>query len=235
MSERSIRSTTHRLAIIDAALRMEKIGLNKGTAGNISVRWNDGFLVTPSGMPPQRLRPEDIVFVDMEGDPQGTRRPSSEWRFHRDIYAGRPEVEAVVHGHPPFCVALAVLHKSIPPYHYMVAKAGGRDIRCAPYASFGTQALSDHAMAALDDRKACLLANHGMIATGRTLDGAIALAIEVEELAEGYWRALQLGEPFLLSDEEMSSMVTRFAAYGENAQTGDQPAPAGHDKSGDRA
>jgi L-fuculose-phosphate aldolase len=112
-----------------------------------------------------------------------------------------------------------VLHKEIPPYHYMVAKAGGRDIRCAPYASFGTQALSDHAMRALEGRKACLLANHGMIATGAALDGAMSLAVEVEELAEGYWRALQLGEPYLLSDEEMASIVERFASYGENAQT----------------
>lgn len=219
MSESTIRSTTHRLSIIDAAARLEKLGLNKGTAGNISIRWNDGFLITPSGMPPHRLRPEDIVAVDMDGASQGLRKPSSEWRFHRDIYAARPEINAVVHGHPPFCVALAVLHKPIPPYHYMVAKAGGRDIRCAPYASFGTQALSDFAMIALEGRKACLLGNHGMIATGTSLDGAMALAVEVEELAEGYWRALQLGEPILLSDEEMASTVERFAAYGENAQT----------------
>jgi L-fuculose-phosphate aldolase len=208
----------HRLAIIDAAVRLEKLGLNKGTAGNISLRWNEGFLITPSGMPPHRLHPEDIVVVDMDGSPQGRCKPSSEWRFHRDIYAGRPEVNAVVHGHPSFCVALCVLHMAIPPYHYMVAKAGGHDIRCAPYASFGTQALSDHAMVALVDRKACLLANHGMIATGASLDGAMSLAVEVEELAEGYWRARQLGEPILLSDEEMARTVERFAAYGENAQ-----------------
>jgi L-fuculose-phosphate aldolase len=218
MSESTLRSTTHRLSIIDAAARLEKLGLNKGTAGNISIRWNDGFLITPSGMPPNRLHPEDIVAIDADGTPQGRRAPSSEWRFHHDIYAARADVNAVVHGHPPFCVALAVLHKDIPPYHYMVAKAGGRDIRCAPYASFGTQTLSDHATAALEGRRACLLANHGMIATGPSLDGAMSLAIEVEELAEGYWRALQVGTPFLLSDEEMAETVERFAAYGENAQ-----------------
>lgn len=220
MSESAVRSTTQRLSIIDASVRLEKLGINKGTAGNISIRWNDGFLITPSGMPPRVLRPEDIVAVDMDGSYQGIRKPSSEWRFHRDIYAARPEIGAVVHAHPSFCVALAVLHKEIPPYHYMVAKAGGRDIRCAPYASFGTQALSDFAMTALEGRKACLLANHGMIATGTSLDGALSLAVEVEELAEGYWRALQLGEPFLLSDEEMASIVERFATYGANAQTG---------------
>ncbi|PKU23925.1 class II aldolase/adducin family protein [Telmatospirillum siberiense] len=220
MSENTVRSTTQRLSIIDASVRLEKLGLNKGTAGNISIRWNGGFLITPSGMAPHRLHPEDIVAVDMDGSWQGARKPSSEWRFHRDIYAARPEITAVVHAHPSFCVALAVLHKEIPPYHYMVAKAGGRDIRCAPYASFGTQALSDFAMTALEGRKACLLANHGMIATGTSLDGAMALAVEVEELAEGYWRALQLGEPILLSDEEMASTVERFSAYGENAQKG---------------
>ncbi|MTJ82732.1 MAG: class II aldolase [Telmatospirillum sp.] len=220
MSDDTIRSTGHRLAIVDAALRMERIGLNKGTAGNVSVRWKDGFLITPSGMPPRSLKPDDIVYVDMDGVPAGSRKPSSEWRFHRDIYAGRPETGAVGHAHPAFCVALAVTHKAIPPYHYMVAKAGGRDIRCAPYASFGTQELSDHAMAALVGRKACLLANHGMIAIGPVLDSALSLAIEVEELAEGYWRALQIGEPVLLSDQEMESMVERFASYGENAQRG---------------
>lgn len=218
MSDSGIRSTTQRLAVIDAAARLEKSGLNKGTAGNISVRWHGGFLITPSGMPPNRLHPEDIVAMDMDGSWQGERKPSSEWRFHRDIYAGRPEVNAVVHAHPAFCVALAVLHKEIPPYHYMVAKAGGKDIRCAPYASFGTQELSDFAMVALEGRKACLLANHGMIATGASLDSAMALAIEVEELAEGYWRALQIGAPILLSDEEMARTVERFASYGENAQ-----------------
>jgi L-fuculose-phosphate aldolase len=221
MPDDSLRSTADRLSLLDAAQHMAAVGLNRGTAGNVSVRWNDGFLVTPSGVPPHRLHPEDIVLMDMEGNARGCRKPSSEWRFHRDIYVARPDVGAVVHAHPPFCVALAVLHRDIPPYHYMVAKAGGRDIRCAPYASFGTQALSDHAMAALAGRKACLLANHGMIAVGSTLEGALALAIEVEELAEGYWRAMQLGEPILLDDEEMASMVVRFATYGENAQRTD--------------
>jgi L-fuculose-phosphate aldolase len=166
----------------------------------------------------QKIHPEDIVQMDMEGVWAGDRKPSSEWRFHRDIYASRPEVNAIVHAHPAFCVALAVLHKSIPPYHYMVAKAGGKDIRCAPYASFGTQELSDHAMVALEGRKACLLANHGMIATGPNLDEAMSLAVEVEELAEGYWRSLQIGQPILLSDEEMARTVERFASYGVNAQ-----------------
>ncbi len=218
MPEPMIRSTRYRLAILDATTKLAQLGLNRGTAGNISVRWDEGFLITPSGMPPNAMHPEDVVAMDMEGSPLGRRRPSSEWRFHRDIYAARPETGAVVHCHPPFCVSLAVLHKPIPPYHYMVAKGGGRDIRCAPYATFGTQELSDYAVAALNGRKACLLANHGMIAVGPTLESAMALAIEVEELAEGYWRALQLGEPILLADDEMDLVLEKFASYGENAQ-----------------
>jgi L-ribulose-5-phosphate 4-epimerase len=218
MPEGTIRSARQRLAIVEAATKLVALGLNKATAGNISLRWDDGMLVTPSGVPPQVMHPDDIVFIDLEGQVQGARQPSSEWRFHRDIYASRPDVGAVVHCHAPFCVALAVLHRDIPPYHYMVAKAGGRDIRCAPYATYGTQALSDHALAALDGRKACLLANHGMIATGATLASAVTLAVEVEELAEGYWRALQIGEPILLDDEEMARVLKKFSAYGENAQ-----------------
>lgn len=216
--KRYIRSTRHRLAIIDAMLRLEKTGLNKGMAGNISVRWDDGFLVTPSGMPARKVHPEDIVRMSMEGQPEGRRKPSSEWRFHRDLYASRPEIGAVVHTHAPFCVALAVLHKAIPAYHYMVAKAGGKDIRCAPYATYGTQELSDHVIKAMDGRLACILANHGMIAAGPDLEQALALAVEVEELAEGYWRALQLGQPVILDDAEMVIVLEKFKGYGVNAQ-----------------
>ncbi len=217
---RYVRSTRHRLAIIDSLLKLERMGLNKGMAGNVSVRWDEGFLVTPSGMAAGKVHPEDIVRMSLEGEAEGRRAPSSEWRFHRDIYASRPDVGAVVHCHAPFCVALAVLHKDIPPYHYMVAKAGGKDIRCAPYATYGTQTLSDHALAALRDRTACLLANHGMIACGKTLEEALTLAVEVEELAEGYWRALQIGQPVLLDDAEMARVLEKFRSYGVNAQKG---------------
>jgi L-fuculose-phosphate aldolase len=218
MAEKLIRSTRHRLAIIDAMAKLAQQGLNRGSSGNISLRWEDGFLITPSGMAPQKLHPEDIVRMELDGSNEGRRKPSSEWRFHRDIYAHRPEIGAVVHSHAPFCVALAVHGKAIPPYHYHVAKAGGADIRCAPYATYGTQELSDLAVAALEGRRACLLANHGMIATGPNLDSALTLAIEVEELAEGYWRALQLGEPLLLSDQEIAVVLEKFSTYGENAQ-----------------
>ena len=153
--------------------------------------------------------------MTLEGEARGTRLPSSEWRFHRDIYRARRDVNAVVHTHAPFATTLACLHRGIPAFHYMVAVAGGRDIRCAPYATFGTQELSDHAVAGLAGRDACLLANHGMIAVGASLARALALAVEVETLAEMYWRALQIGEPRLLPDAEMDVVLEKFRTYGQ--------------------
>ncbi len=208
-----------RQAIIDASLEMERLGLTRGSSGNVSLRTATGFLVTPSGMPAPTLTPEDIVEMDMGGAPTGARKPSSEWRFHRDIYAARPEIAAIVHNHPPFGIALASHGRGIPAFHYMVAMAGGIDIRCAPYATYGTQELSDHAVTALEGRFACLLANHGMIACGRNLERALALAVEVESLAEGYWRALQIGEPTILSNKEMDVVIEKFKSYGANAQS----------------
>ncbi len=210
---------TPRQAIIETSLEMERLDLTRGASGNISLRTEAGFLVTPSGMPPCTLKPEDIVEMDMDGTPAGARKPSSEWRFHRDIYAARPEIGAIVHSHPPFGIALASHGRGIPAFHYMVAMAGGRDIRCAPYATYGTQELSDYAVTALEGRLACLLANHGMIAAGKTLERALALAVEVESLAEGYWRALQIGEPVILSDAEMDVVIEKFKGYGANAQS----------------
>jgi L-fuculose-phosphate aldolase len=212
--ERSLRE-----AVIAVAMGMNAAGINRGKSGNVSARWRrtgfDGFLVTPSGLPYTQTSCDDIVAMTMEGDAHGIRKPSSEWRFHRDIYRTRPEVEAVVHTHAPFATTLACMQRSIPAFHYMVAVAGGTDIRCAPYATFGTQALSDHAIAALHGRDACLLAHHGMIAVGRTLEGALALAVEVETLAEMYWRTLLLGEPDLLPDDEMATVLEKFRSYGQ--------------------
>lgn len=205
--------------VIATALAMNAAGINRGKSGNVSARWRDGafdgFLVTPTGLPYGEAQPADIVAVTLTGEAHGDRLPSSEWRFHRDIYANRPDAGAIVHTHAPFATSLACLARGIPAFHYMVAVAGGRDIRCAPYATFGTQALSDHAVAALAGRRACLLANHGMIALGATLDAALALAVEVETLAEMYWRVLQIGEPVLLSDEEMDTVLAKFATYGQ--------------------
>jgi len=203
--------------IIATALRMNALGINRGKSGNVSGRWKSGFLVTPSGLAYEKTKPADIVFVDAAGKPSGKREPSSEWRFHHDIYRARNECLAVVHMHSSFATTLACLRMEIPAFHYMIAVAGGNSIRCAPYATFGTQALSDHALAALAGRKACLLANHGMIALGADLDGALAVAVEVESLCEQYWRALQIGKPVVLSDDEMAVVIDKFRTYGKAA------------------
>jgi L-fuculose-phosphate aldolase len=194
---------------------LERGGLNRGTAGNASVRAAAGFLITPSGVKPEQLVPDSIVFVpESGGAPNDDARPSSEWRFHRDIYLARDDAGAVVHAHSTYATALACRRQDIPAFHYMVAVAGGHSIRCAPYATFGTQQLSDQVVEALDGRRACLLANHGMIALGGTLAGAIDLAVEVEELARQYALAVMLGKPAILSDEEMNEVMHRFEVYG---------------------
>ncbi|HKU84976.1 MAG TPA: class II aldolase/adducin family protein [Casimicrobiaceae bacterium] len=204
-----------RSAIIATALGMNAAGINRGKSGNVSARIDGGFLITPSGLPYADTTPEDIVAVDQHGVASGTRKPSSEWRFHRDIYRTRAEAAAIVHTHSPFATSLACLGRGIPAFHYMIAMAGGNDVRCAPYATFGTQELSDAALAALEGRKACLLAHHGMIAIGETPGKALALAVEVETLAEMYWRALQIREPDVLPDDEMRTVVAKFADYGK--------------------
>lgn len=207
-----------REAMISTARKMNASGLNQGTSGNLSQRVEGGFLLTPTGMDYDSLEPEDIVLMRMDGSHEGRRAPSSEWRFHRDVLAKRPEVGAVLHAHAMFCTTLACLHRGIPSFHYMVAKAGGADIRCAPYATFGTEELSRHAVEALEGRKACLLANHGMLAVGRDLADVFKLAVEVETLAAMYWRALQVGEPVLLDAAEMAKVVEKFKTYGQQPE-----------------
>jgi L-fuculose-phosphate aldolase len=202
-------------ALARAARQSAALGLNRGSEGNVSLRQAGGFLITPSGLPNETLRPEDMVWMDMTGAWTGPLKPSSEWRIHRDLYAARPEVGAVVHAHSPHAVSLACLRRPIPAFHYMVAAAGGRDIPCAEYATFGTQALSDAVLAALEERRACLMANHGLVAVGPDLEAALDLARVVEDLAAQYWRARLLGEPVLLSDAEMDEVLTRFRDYGQ--------------------
>ncbi len=203
-----------RRQVLDTARALAEAGLNKGSAGNVSARWGEGFLVTPSGMAYGKTLVADIVPMALDGSHQGRRLPSSEWRFHRDIYAARPEAGAVVHTHSPFATALACLERDIPAFHYMIARFGGATVRCAPYATFGTQALSDHALTALAGRNACLLGHHGMLVFGRDLDQALDLAMELETLCEQYWRALQIGEPATLPDEEMARVLEKFQSYG---------------------
>ncbi len=207
-----------RAQIIDVCRRMEAAGLNRGTSGNVSCRDGDHFLVTPSGVPVEKMTPAGIVAVGFDGHVIGNGKPSSEWHFHRDILQSRPDINAVVHTHSPHATALACLNEDLPPFHYMIAIAGGDTIRCAPYALFGTEALSRHAVTALQDRKACLLANHGLIALGRDLDEALAIAVEIESLCEQYLIARQVGKPVLLSAEQMRDVIDKFKGYSRNAQ-----------------
>lgn len=204
----------HRGAIIAACLQMNRTGLNQGTSGNISVRDGAGMWITPTSLGYEQMRPEDLVWMGFDGSVKGARQPSSEWRFHLDILKSRAEVNAVVHAHPTACTTLSIMEKSIPPLHYMVAVAGGPDIRCAPYATFGSEALSMSALAALEGRWACLLAHHGMIAVGTTLDKAMWLATEVETLAKQYLGCLPMGEPPLLSAAEIDTVIRQMAGYG---------------------
>ena len=171
--------------------------------------------MTPTGLPYAALNADDIPLMALDGTHHGSRKPSSEWRFHRDLYASRQAVGAVLHAHSPFAVSLACLRLDIPPFHYMIARFGGDTIRCADYAIFGSELLSTAALAAMENRHACLLANHGLLVAGRDLDEALALAIELEELCEQYWRACQLGQPVLLSTDEMAAVLEKFASYGQ--------------------
>ena len=206
-----------RAEIIRTSLRMNELGINQGKSGNVSTRIENGFLVTPTGIPYEDTKPEQIVAMRMDGSHDGQVLPSSEWRFHRDIYAARSDICSIVHTHAAYATTLACMDRGIPPFHYMVAAAGGKNIRCAPYATFGSQELSDLAVDALQDRKACLLSHHGMIACGNSLEKALALAVEVESLARMYWQALQIGEPGLLSDAEMATVLEKFATYGQQS------------------
>jgi L-fuculose-phosphate aldolase len=207
-----------RRAMVQAALELDRRGLNRGTSGNVGARCGDRILVTPSGVPARDLSEQGMVLLAASGEVIGAGHPSSEWRFHRDILQSRPDLNAIVHVHSPFATTLACLGLEIPPFHYMIAAAGGATIRCAPYALFGTQELSDHALAALEDRRACLLANHGMIAAGSDLDRAVALCVEVESLCEQYWRARQIAEPRHLSDKQMAEVMEKFKVYGQRGR-----------------
>lgn len=204
--------------IIDVCLEMNRSGLNQGTSGNVSLRCGTTMLLTPSATPYDRLTPEMIVAMPLDGDGTnwaGPLRPSTEWRFHRDILNARPDIEAIVHAHPTFATTLAITRRAIPACHYMVAVFGGTDVRCGGYARYGTPELSAEALAALEDRTACLLANHGIIALGENLDKAMWRAVELETLARQYYHSLQLdGGPVILSDAEINEVLEGFAGYG---------------------
>lgn len=212
-----------RQSIIDACRQMNARGINQGTSGNISLRDGDGLLITPTSLSYDLMQPEDIVRIRADGTADGRLKPSTEWRFHRDILAARPEVQSVVHTHSIYATIIAILGRSIPAVHYMVAAAGGPDVRCAPYATFGTEELSHNAVAALAGRKACLLDHHGVIATGSSIANALWLAVEVENLARQYHGLLQVTDtPPLLSDEEIANVIARMMGgygHGDSAKS----------------
>lgn len=216
------QETDLRQALVQTCRDMQSKGLSKGTSGNISVRCGQGFLISPTGIPYEDLRPDQVVAMRWDGGFDGPVLPSSEWRFHADILRSRDDLNAVVHTHSLNATAVSILGRAIPPIHYMIAAAGGEDIRCAPYATFGTQALSDLAVAALTGRRACLLAHHGVIAAHASLAGALKLAETVEELAALYLKCLPMGEPPVLSAAQIAEVLARFRSYGQQRPPADQ-------------
>lgn len=206
-----------RRAVVAAMRRLDAAGLNRGASGNVSVRFGTAMLITPSAVAPEALDPELIARMDLDRDDgvhEGPRRPSTEWRFHRDILRARPEANAVVHTHAPYASVLSIARREIPAVHYMIAGFGGPTIRCSGYATFGTEALSREAVAALEGRNGCLLANHGAITLAPTLDRALWLAVELETLAFQYHQALAIGGPVILSDAAIAEAAAKFADYG---------------------
>lgn len=206
-----------RLAVISTCLAMNSLGINQGTSGNVSLRNSSGFLITPSGIAYGEMVPENLPQMDLQGGYSGSKLPSSEWRMHLDLYRARPEAKAIVHTHSTYATALSSLRRDIPAFHYMIAIAGGGSIRCASYATFGTQELSNNMLSALEGRSACLLGNHGMICFGDTLGKALWRAGEVESLCKQYFIACQAGEPAILGEDEMKTVLTRFKSYGKQA------------------
>ena len=206
-----------RRSVVAACRAMNALGINQGTSGNVSLRHGADMLISPSAIPYDEMRAEDVAAMPIAGEYgawRGPLKPSTEWRFHLGIMRGRPEVGAVVHGHPPFCTALAVARRGIPACHYMIAAFGGTDVRCAPYATFGTEELAAHALRALEGRNACLLANHGMIVCGPTLKRAMWLAVELETIARQYYHSLLIGGPVLLSEADIAATAAKLQNYG---------------------
>lgn len=205
-----------REAIVDAARSLHRDGMNIGTAGNLSARDGNGMLITPSALDYREMDKEDIVYVSPGGDPQGRRTPSSEWRFHLAIYQSFPDAHAIVHTHSTYATALACLNRDLPAFHYEVALAGGADIRCAPYATFGTPDLALNVVRALESRTACLLANHGLVCHASNLKAALALAQKIEQLSKIYLQCLAAGEAALLDEGELARVMEKFRDYSQS-------------------
>ncbi len=203
--------------IIATCLQMNEDGINQGTSGNVSVRNEEGFLITASGIPYKRMKPEHVVQMDLDGNYVGEYLPSTEWRMHLDIFKARPEAGAIVHVHSMYATVLSCLRKDIPAFHYMIGVAGGSTLRVADYGEYGTEALSVNMLKAMEGRSGCLLANHGQICFGPDLDKALWLAGEIEALSQMYWAASLAGKPVILDDAHMSGLLKRFKSYGKQA------------------
>ena len=215
-----MKNLDQRNQIIEYSLKLNSTNLSPLRSGNISLRSEEngtkGYLITPSGKKYETLKPEDIVFLSLNEEAKdniSVNKPSSEWRFHRDIYLNKRDAEAIVHAHSPHATAVSSHGKTIPPFHYMIALAGGEDIKCAEYATFGTEELSKNVINALQDRSACLMSNHGQVAFGKNLDQAFELAQEIENICHQYTIALKLGEPKILSLEEMKKVLEKAKDY----------------------
>ena len=200
--------------MISHAVKLNKLDLNRGSSGNLSVRTDRGFYITPSGADPSSLKLDSIVEMDFDGNVISGQNPSSEWRFHRDILKSNSQVNAVIHTHSPYATAFSCLRMDMPSFHYMTAVAGGNNIRCAPYSVFGSQELSENVLESLKERRACFLANHGMIATGRSLKRALDISIEVELLSQQVMVLKSVGDFVLLTEDEMAEVIEKFKNYG---------------------
>ncbi len=209
-----------REAAVAAVRRLDALGMNRGSTGNLSLRVGAGMLITPTGMGADDLRPQDLVWLGWDGTLRGDWRPSSEWHFHQAIYHARPDLHALLHTHSTHAAALACLRRELPAFHYMVAIAGGDSVPCVPYQLFGTEALSQAVAGAFVDRDACLMANHGLVAGGPTLAQAMKVLQEVESLCEVYLKALAVGEPAVLSRAQMAEVIEKFKGYGKTARAG---------------
>ena len=209
---------------VAAVCRLDALGMNRGSTGNLSHRWahagQPGMLITPTGMGADDLRPADLVWLGEDGTVQGAWQPSSEWHFHQAIYQARPDLQAVVHSHSVHAAALACLRRDLPAFHYMVAVAGGDSVPLVPYFTFGSQALSVAVAGAMRERDACLMSNHGLVAAGSTLARAMKVAQEIESLCDVYLKALAAGEPALLNTAEMAEVLQKFGSYGRSARAG---------------
>jgi L-fuculose-phosphate aldolase len=220
MAEASPSDAALRDSAVAAVRRLDALGMNRGSTGNVSLRQGDGMLITPTGMGADDVRAQDMVWRGWDGTLRGAWQPSSEWHFHQAIYLARPDLNAIVHTHSVHAAALACLRRSLPSFHYMVAVAGGDDVPCVPYHLFGTEALSSAVAAAFAERDACLMANHGLVAGGETMARAMKVLQEIESLCEVYLKALAVGEPALLTRQQMDEVIDRFKGYGQAARTG---------------